>query len=342
MNLLIRCLALVAGLLLPASQAQAAWTPIDFPRSDVTLRAVVVARPGGFQVSGSKGTHATTLDGGRTWRLTRIAGTEALDFRGLAVLDARTALLMSAGDAPAGQARLYRTADGGASWSQVYSTEIPGGFLDTLRFWDRSHGLVLGDPIDGAWFLLRTSDGGRTWTRVKATLPPLQPGEAAFAASNSALILSGRAGAWIATGGGSHGRIFRSTDRGRTWQAADTPIDGGPTGGVFGGLALGREGGVIVGGDHKDELRAAPSLAVTADGGRTWTVAPRSGTPRLLESVGRLNARTLIAVGPRGTAFSTDDGRSWSQADQEAFHAISCAAGTCVAVGAKGRVGVWR
>jgi len=108
---------------------------------------------------------------------------------------------------------------------------------------------------------------------------------------------------------------------------------------VFGGLALGKDRAVVVGGDYKDELRAGETLALL-EATDIWT-PPNAGTPRLLEGVGRLNAKTLIAVGPRGTALSTDAGQSWRQVDEEAFHAIACARGTCVAAGAKGRVGVW-
>ena len=332
----------VAGLALSAGVARADWRVVAFPKGDVTLRAVAVDAGGRVAVSGSKGTYGVSDDGGRTWRIVAVPGGEGLDFRGLAITGPGSAVLMSAGDAAAGQARLFRTEDAGATWSLAYETRLAGGFFDAIRFWDARRGLVLGDPIDGPWFLLRTRDGGRSWARVATTMPPLLTGEAAFAASNSALFLGARGRAWIVSGGGPQGRVFASRDFGRTWQVAETPIAGGPTGGVFGGLALAGDRAVVVGGDHKDELRGATGIAVTADGGVGWTAAQANGTLRLLESVARVDSRALIAVGPRGTSISRDLGRTWTQVDTEAFHAVACEHARCVAVGGKGRVGVWQ
>ena len=328
--------ALLAAAVLLATPAEAAWKAVDLG-SDVTLRAVAVVDGQRFHVSGSKGTHAVTDDGGRTWRNAAPADGAALDFRGVATLDARTAILMSAGDGPAGQARLYRTADGGTTWTLAFETRLPGSFLDAVAFRDARSGFVLGDPIEGRWFLLKTTDAGRTWSRLEG--PAVEKGEAAFAASNSALFLGPGREAWIVSGGLARGRVFRSRDDGRTWDAIETPLAGSATAGVFGGLALGADRAVVVGGDYKDEFRAGDNL-VLLERFDIWT-PPNAGAPRLLEGVGRLDARTLIAVGPRGTSLSTDDGQTWRQVDDQAFHAISCRRGTCVAAGAKGHVGVW-
>lgn len=333
---MLRALLAVAALLAPLP-ARAAWKVVEFPKTDVTLRAVAVVGPDRFQVSGSKGTHALTEDGGHTWRLAAPPGGEALDFRGLAALDARTTVLMSAGEGPAGRAKLFRTQDAGRSWSFVFETRLPGSFLDTVAFRDAKTGFVLGDPIDGRWFLLRTRDAGKAWTRVEG--PPVQSGEAAFAASNSALFLGRGGEVWIVSGGLARGRAHHSKDDGRTWTASETPLAASATAGVFGGLSLGRGRAVVVGGDYKDELAAGPSIAI--GDGAAWSLPPHAGSPRLLEGVGRLDRRTLIAVGPRGTSVSTDAGATWRQVDEEAFHAIACLRGVCMAAGGKGRVGVW-
>lgn len=334
-----RLAAALACALLWVPAAQAEWRLVEFPRHDVTLRAVALdgAR---IAVSGAKATLGLSDDDGRTWRLAAAPAGEPLDFRGLALTGPRSLVLMSAGDGAAGQARLYRSQDDGGAWTLAYETQLAGAFFDTVGFWDGKRGLVLADPLEGAWFVLRTSDGGGSWARVTARMPPLLAGEAAFAASNSALVLGGRGQAWIVSGGAVAGRVFRSTDSGATWQVADTPIAGGPTGGVFGGLSLGGGRVVVVGGDHKNELRGGTDIAVSEDGGATWIAAAAAG--RLLEGVGRLNATTLIAVGPRGTVVSRDDGRTWTATDAEAFHTIACSGGRCVAAGPSGRVAIWR
>ncbi len=329
----MRWILLAVALL--ATPAEASWTPISLS-NEVTLRAVAVVDAKTFHVAGSKGTHAVTEDGGKTWRNLAPTDGAALDFRGVATPGPRTTVLMSAGDGPAGQARIYRTSDAGKPWTLAFETKLPGSFLDAVAFRDARRGFVLGDPIDGRWFLLTTSDGGRTWTRLEGAA--VEKGEAAFAASNSALFVGPKKDVWIVSGGLAQGRVFRSRDDGKTWTVTETPIAGGSTSGLFGGFAVGARA-VIVGGDYKDELRSGPNLALTD--GRTTTIPPNDGTPRLIEGVGRLDATTLLAVGPRGTSFSPDNGRTWHQSDTEALHAISCLRKTCVAVGAKGKVAVW-
>ena len=61
--------------------------------------------------SGSGGTWLVTIDGGVTWRAAKVAGAEALDFRGIRAIDARTVYLMSAGSGD--KSRIYKTTDAG-------------------------------------------------------------------------------------------------------------------------------------------------------------------------------------------------------------------------------------
>lgn len=327
---------MLLALSLLATPAEAAWKHVDLV-NDVTLRAVAVVDSQRFHVSGALGTHAVTADGGKTWRNAIPRDGAFLDFRGVAALDARIAVIVSAGEGPKGQARVYRTSDAGENWTLAFETTEAGSFLDAVAFRDPKTGFILGDPIDGRWFLLQTTDAGKTWTRIPG--PPVEPGEAAFAASNSALFVGAERELWIVSGGLSKGRVFRSRDDGKSWDTIETPLAASATAGVFGGLALGRDRAVVVGGDYKDELRPGDNLALL-EPYDIWT-PPNAGTPRLLEGVGRLDRKTLIAVGPRGTSLSEDDGQTWRQVDDEAFHAIACRRGTCVAAGAKGRVGVW-
>jgi photosystem II stability/assembly factor-like uncharacterized protein len=338
-RLLKICLALAA---LAPAVAHAEWVKLPFPRGDVSLRAIAAAGANEVHVGGSKGTYGISRDGGKTWRMASVPDSADLDFRGLAVPSAGTTVLMSAGPGQDGKARLFRTEDGGTTWAVAYETRQAGAFFDSIAFRDTRTGFVMGDPVGGAYQVFATHDGGKTWAQVKAKLPPMQKGEAAFAASNSALGVGPGKLAWMVTGGAEHARVFASRDDGRTWSVTDAPVAAGATAGLFGVAFADALHGTAVGGDHKDETRASPNIVITSDGGRTWRRAAHEGPSGLKEGIGRLNAKTLLTVGPRGTSISKDGGATWKAVDEVAHHAISCAGGTCYAAGANGRVSVWR
>src|SRR5262249_11386613 len=142
-------------------------------------------------------------------------------------------------------------------------------------FWDDQRGIALGDPIDQRLFILTTDDGGATWKRVSTeSAPPLLPGEAAFAASGTCLTVLGSSNVWIGTGGGTRARVFRSTDRGRTWSVADTPVHAGNSAsGIFSVAFADAMHGVVVGGEYTKPKMPFDNVALTTDGGATWIKA---------------------------------------------------------------------
>lgn len=319
--------------------AQAQWVPQSVGTT-ASFRAVHAVSEQIAWIGGTQGTVLRTTDGGATWQNVRVPGAEALDFRDIHAFDAQTAIALSAGEAEKGAARLYRTTDGGGTWQLVFETRQKGVFLDGLDFWDDRHGLAFGDPVDGKFYLLATDDGGQTWRELpRGAMPPVLPNEAAFAASGTSLVVAGTAHAWIGTGGGTTARVFRSTDRGQTWQVADTGLPGGELRGIWGLRFWSKKEGLALGGAY-GEPTAAPSLVRTRDGGRTWQPAPAPPTG-LLEAAALVGKRGLLAVGLAGTAYSPDFGMTWEKLDDSAFHAVSVSGKTAWAVGAKGKVGKW-
>src|SRR5205814_5471744 len=68
-----------------------------------------------------------------------------------------------------------------------------------------------------------TDDGGASWKPLDPkTLPPALPDEGAFAASGTCLAAHGTDDVWFCTGGAKVARVFHSSDRGRSWTAAET------------------------------------------------------------------------------------------------------------------------
>src|SRR4051812_37049371 len=227
-------------------------------------------------VSGSHARFLKTTDGGTTWKVDSIAGDSTSDLRDIHAFDATTAVAVSAGPAEQGHAKIFRTTDGGATWTTVFTTDQTGVFFDALSFWDKQHGMVMSDPIDGKLFLLVTDDGGSSWSRVSPDgLPAMLPKEAAFAASGTCLTVQGANDAWIGTGGADVARVFHSSDRGRTWTVAQTPIHSGDGGsaGIFSVAFTDSRNGVAVGGNYSQPRTPYVNVALTSDGGATWRPA---------------------------------------------------------------------
>src|SRR5689334_9271410 len=105
-------------LLSPIASARAEWI-LQESHSRASFRGVQAVNSKVVWVSGTGGSCLRTLDGGKTWQTLAVPGAEKLDFRGVAALDEKTAVLISSGDAEKGQTRIYRTGDGGKTWQLV-------------------------------------------------------------------------------------------------------------------------------------------------------------------------------------------------------------------------------
>jgi photosystem II stability/assembly factor-like uncharacterized protein len=290
--------------------------------------------------SGAGSTILRTDDGGLSWQKF-IVGSDTLDFRDIDAIDAQTAYVMSIGNGPA--SRIYKTTDGGTTWKVQFRNKDEKAFLDAMSFWDANHGIAFGDSVDKQFYILTTADGGRTWSRVPATnLPPAQGNEGAFAASGTNIALFGKSHAWIGTGAAAKSRVLRTTNGGRTWQVADTPLASGPSSGIFSIAFRDAKHGVIAGGDYKKESEAVDNLAVTSDGGVTWTlVKGLSGFRSVVAYVPGMKTPALIALGPSGGDYSLDDGRTWQPIDGPGFDTFSFVRGKQLGwgAGAEGKLG---
>lgn len=320
--------------------AFAQWKPQN-SRTDAHFRAISAVNENVVWAGGSRGTILRTSNGGENWEIIKVADAEKLDFRGIKAIDEKTVVAVSAGLAEEGQARIYRTDDAGKTWKQVWQTNQKGVFLDGVAFWDKKNGIIFGDPIDSHLYLLKTSDGGKTWKRLSpASLAANLPNEASFAASNSTMVVEGSKNVWIGTGGADHARVFYSSDRGKTWQIADTPMKANASSGIFGMHFWDASHGIAVGGDYKSEKEAFENVIVTQDGGKTWNKKTSTNPEGLKEAIAKRNNGDLVAVGPAGSCLSKDEGETWQPLTgaSAGLHALTVAGNTCWAIGAKGQI----
>jgi photosystem II stability/assembly factor-like uncharacterized protein len=313
------------------------WTRSNLPGT-ASFRGLSVVNDAVVWASGTEGTVIRSVDAGRNWSVMKVPGADQLDFRGIHAFDANSAIIISSGPAEKGQAHIYRTTDGGKSWVQVYEQKTAGIFFDAVAFWDHKRGVVLSDPVAGHFALFSTDDGGSTWKQVPpASLPPALPNEGAFAASNSCLTVHGKNDVWFATGGASIARVFRSTDRGKTWTVADTPMrPKNASSGIFSLQFRSARDGMAVGGDYQHpESSDLPNVMHTSDGGQTWSPTSPTEPAGIYFSSVAFNGHRIIAAGIKGLWVHS---QSWQITSSENLNTVSAWRNAVWAVGPKGLV----
>ncbi|WP_354683283.1 YCF48-related protein [Cupriavidus necator] len=192
------------------------------------------------------------------------------------------------------------TQDGGETWALLRSEPGVEQPILALHFDTPEHGFGVG--LYG--WAIETRDAGRSWTERR-----IEAGENAdrhllhlFASGRGTLFITGEAGT-----------ILRSTDRGKSWQAAS----GADKGSLWYGLAL-SDGTLLVCGMRGHLYRSS-------DDGRTWQ-AVASQTTQSLTGIAELADGNVVVVGMGGIVLdSRDKGRTFAatqRPDQESLTAV--------------------
>lgn len=333
----LRIYSALLALVLLCSAANAQWTRQSVD-TKASFRGLSAVSEKVVWASGTGGTVIRTVDGGANWKVIAVPGAEKLDFRDIEAFDENTAYILSIGNGDS--SRIYKTTDGGATWKQQFTGSRKETFFDAIACYDRTNCLAMSDPVEGHYVLIETKDG-ETWTQIKGNkLPAARDGEAAFAASGTCLIVNGKADAFLVSGGDA-ARVFKSSDRGKTWSVADTPIVRGTSGsGIFSIAMRDAKNGVIVGGNYEQPADKRANLAFTTDGGLTWK--PGTGLNGYRSGVAYLDPQTMIAVGTGGSDISRDGGATWAAIDTLNYNSVQAKGKNVWAVGPSGLVVVMR
>lgn len=296
--------------------------PTLTPQNSGTTNGLISVWPVNPQVvwaSGRAGTFTVTTDGGQTWRAGVVPGAEALQFRDVQAFSASVAYLMSIGDNPT-DFRVYKTLDGGATWTIQFENQIPTGFYDGFAFWTPHRGILHGDSVNGVFPDFRTLDG-TTWQDISNNMPPALPGEFSFASSGTCVTTQGGRNAWICTGGSDIARVLATRDGGDTWNAYNTPLVSSPSAGAFTVDFRDPHHGIVGGGDLDPGDPNNARTATSSDGGQTWTLTnppPVTGAIFGLSYVGRTGGgvgghgrAVVITANDGGAAWTPDEGDTW-------------------------------
>ena len=290
-----------------------------------------------------------TVNGGETWTAVGPGNSAEMDFRDVHAWDDSTAVIMAAGDPD----QVFRTEDGGKTWTSVFEHSDKNAFLDGIAFdKDGVNGWMMGDPLDGHLTLAKTSDSGKTWTLLsKDVAPKLNEGVAGFAASgtNLAVLPNGKIIVGLGGAGCPNGKaqVTASLD-GKTWTTTSTPIQSGEAAGIFSIAAVDDTGQrlVAVGGDYLQADGKSNNCLFSQDGGSNWTLITEA-TPsgyRSVVATALIDGKTVvIAAGPNGTDRSDDYGKTWQRVSETGFHTLSFVPGSDIgwAAGSDGRISRW-
>ena len=222
---------------------------------------------------------------------------------------------------------LYRFSKKSNDKKIVYQENNPKVFYDSMQFWDDSNGIAIGDPISDCLSVIITRDGGNTWNKIPCeNLPKTFEGEAAFAASNTNIIVKDDQ-TWIVSGG-KKARVFYSADKGNSWSVYNTPIVQGETmTGIFTADFYDEKTGIIAGGNYDKPDLNFGNKAITTNGGKTWKLVSENagfGYASCVKYFPNSKGKKIISIGSTGIYYSGDKGMSWIKlSDEKDLYMIS-------------------
>ncbi len=211
-------------------------------------------------------------------------------------------------------ALIYKTAKDFSGQKFVYHEAHEKVFYDSMQFWNDLEGIAIGDPTENCFSIIITRDGGNNWKKLPCSgLPKLVDGEAAFASSNTNIVIKGNK-TWLVSGG-KKARVFYSEDKGATWRVSETPIvQGKSMTGIFTADFYDEMNGFIAGGDYEAQNQNFGNKAVTNDGGKTWKLVGENigfGYASCIQYVPGSDGKGLVCVGGLGIHYSSDGGNNW-------------------------------
>lgn len=289
---------------------------------DISIRAITIDGNKAWY-AGSKGKYGwVSLNGGKNFSGVAVQDTIIPEFRAIAQTSTDV-FIVNVGS----PALLYKISKDGKRSKLVYTETNEKVFYDSMKFRNDKEGIAIGDPTEDCISIITTNDGGETWTKMPCgKLPKIVTGEAAFAASNTNLIVRGDK-TWIVSGG-KKSRVFYSADKGNNWEVFNTPIvQGSEMTGMFSADFYDDTIGFAVGGDYEKLDKNSGNKIVTTDGGKTWSLIGENtgfGYASCVQFVPGGNGDELITVGPSGVYYSYNRGKDWKKVlDDKTFHTIN-------------------
>lgn len=315
---------LASGLLILPTRASAEWRrlptePYTGKQDDIFF----ISREIGWYGNG-KGKIFKTTDGGLSWR--KVLDQPGTFVRSLGFIDADCGVMGNVGPGSFPNVTdphpLYRTIDGGLSWSPVISIDgpVPQGIcaIDILSYPFINAGVLERRPtmyaagrVGGPAHFLTSKDRGLSWTSRDLTASTGMILDVKFLDERIGFI----AGCSDANVENSHARVLKTVDGGKSWRIvyeSQRPWE------ITWKLAFPSRstGYVTVQSYNPDQKVTQRFVTKTDDGGDTWHELPLIADPSFTEfGIGFVNERRGWVGGTHGGLQTSDGGRSWKPAD---------------------------
>ena len=231
-------------------------------------------------VVGDRGHILVSEDDGVTWVQSRVPTRS--------MLNAVTAIDGKQAWAVGHDSVILHTSDGGKTWERQYWAPDDACPLLDVWFENANHGFAVGAYA----YVLETNDGGKTWEQRDVDEEERHWYKIVEASDGTLFVAA------------EFGTVFRSKDKGATWEALSTPY-----GGTYFGAATLKDGTLMIFGMSGKIFRSV-------DAGESWETITVDRTSGLQAGL-QLADGTLIIAGLGGTILvSKDDGKSFRMANR--------------------------
>jgi len=205
-----------------------------------------------------------TTDSGEEWEVNPILEVEGRICQDIFGINDSTAWITTNGLTSDSLRGLFKTTNGGKSWTEKFDGAAGGGFI---HFFDDTIGIAIHDQ-----FMAHTTDGGENWENLSPIQLPLGISETSFyTAANNALATIGDT-LWFGT---TRGHVLRSSNRGIDWEVLETPFENKDV--ILSTAFRNSQEGMIISYAtlFQDVISFSDStkVALTFDGGDTWELA---------------------------------------------------------------------
>jgi photosystem II stability/assembly factor-like uncharacterized protein len=286
----------------PAGQDQVEYaTPSALASKDLMLSATMAGKR--LVAVGQFGHVIYSDDGGETWIQAKTVPTQ-VTLTSVYFVDDKI------GYAGGHDSTVIRTDDGGVTWTLSYHNAESQSPIMSVYFENAEHGFAMG----AFSFVIETEDGGKTWNQRSLVEGSQEDSHLnkVFATKQGTILVAAE-----------FGKVYRSTDHGKTFAEINTGYEGS----FWGGLSL-KDGSALIYGMRGNVYR-------TTNDGESWAKI-NSGTDKSVGGGVELDNGTIVLVGLQGyVGYSTDDGLNFTEvtrADRLGYVAVLQAANNKIAV----------